>query len=563
MIVNATEPGVTERTCGGVWRGHVVEVALVFALIFLYAGTPPPDVNEAHYLAKAKHFWNPAWCGPDVFLDSADVHTVFYAVFGWPTLWVSLPIVTWCGRLATWALVAWGWQRLSWSILPCRYISVLTAAWFLVLNDSCHLAGEWAIGGLEAKGVAYALVLWGLRAIVLGRWATAWIWLGAASALHVLVGGWSMLAAAIAWLLSGSARPALRSMWPGLVIGAGVALTGLLPALWLTSGADEATATEANLIYVFGRLPHHLVFHSFAPTRLMMFGLLIVLWMVLSWSVGRCEPWLRLHRFALGALTIAVLGIMLDLLLLLDPPLAAKLLRFYWYRLADVAVPLVVSMALPVALKRWESELLPAVRWLWSVAVLLPVLLLGGVFVEHQVDFRPEGIVQSSPPGRWNSRQLVARCRSWQDACAWIAQPHGSPGSFPDAAQSADIQVVCTARGSRLLEGHSARSGQHCRVVAATAGDLSADVIEGGLGAWSDEQLREIAERQQVDYIVVDRAYTNAPTGFSTRLSRVAWRRRRGLRCTGCGGGSRLQAAGSRPQTGASDAEAWSLKPGA
>ena len=551
MIVNATEPRATERTRGGVWRGHVVEVALVFALIFLYAGTSPPDVNEAHYLAKAKHFWNPAWCGPDVFLDSADAHTVFYAVFGWPTLWVSLPIVTWCGRLVTWALVAWGWQRLSWSILPYRYISVLTAAWFLVLNDSCHLAGEWAIGGLEAKGVAYALVLWGLRAVVLGRWATVWIWLGAASALHVLVGGWSMLAAAIAWLLSGSARPALRSMWPGLVIGAGVALTGLLPALWLTSGADEATATEANLIYVFGRLPHHLVFHSFAPTRLMMFGLLIVLWMVLSWSVGRCEPWLRLHRFALGALTIAVLGIMLDLLLLLDPPLAAKLLRFYWYRLADVAVPLVVSMALPVALKRWESELLPAVRCLWSVAVLLPVLLLGGVFVEHQVDFRPGGIVQSSPPGRWNSRQLAARCWSWQETCAWIAHHTDPQDRF------------LTPRNQQTFKWYAQRAEVACwkDIPQDQAGIVEwwrllqeiypPDVIEGGLGAWSDEQLREIAERQRVDYILVDRAYTTRQLGFPRVYPEspgaTAWFELYRVREAAAPGG-RLQAAGRRPE---------------
>ena len=48
------------------------EALLIFSLFFLYTGGPPPDVNETHYLPKAKHYWNPDWCGPDVFLDSAD-----------------------------------------------------------------------------------------------------------------------------------------------------------------------------------------------------------------------------------------------------------------------------------------------------------------------------------------------------------------------------------------------------------------------------------------------------------------------------------------------------------
>ena len=216
-------------------------------LFFVYAGTPSPDVNEAHYLAKAKHYWDPAWCGTDLFLASADAHAAFYAVFGWPSLWVSLPVVTWLGRLLVWGLIAWGWQRLSWSILPRRYVSLLSAAWFLVLVDYCHLAGEWAIGGLEAKGIAYACVLFGLHALMCQRWTAVWIWLGAASAFHVLVGGWSAVAAGLAWWLSGRQRPPVRSMWKGLVSGFALALFGLVPALGLTIGTEPTIATQGQL----------------------------------------------------------------------------------------------------------------------------------------------------------------------------------------------------------------------------------------------------------------------------------------------------------------------------
>jgi hypothetical protein len=236
--------------------------------------------------------------------------------------------------------------------------------------------------------------------------------------------------------------------------------------------------------------------------------------MVLSWSVKRCEPWLWLHRFAQSALLIAVLGIMLDLLLLHNRPLAAELLRFYWFRLADVAVPLAVAMALPVALKRWQSQRVPAARYLWSVAILAPVLLLGNVFVEQQVDFRPGGIVQSSPPGASSSAQLAARCRSWQETCAWIAD-HTDPQSR-----------FLTPRNQQTFKWYAQRAEVACwkDIPQDPAGIVAwwqllreiypPAVIERGLGAWSDEQLRAIAERQQVAYILVDRAYTKRRLGF-------------------------------------------------
>jgi hypothetical protein len=468
-------------------------------------------------MTKAKHCWDSTWCGADVFLDSADAHIVFYGACGWPTRWASLPAATWLGRVATWLLVAWAWQRLSGAIVPRRYVSVLTAAWFLVLNSGCHLAGEWAVGGFEAKAVAYGFVLGALSAMVRGRWNATWVWLGAATALHVLVGGWSLVAAALAWALAKSPRPALRTMWRGLLVGAALALAGMIPALWLSRGVDAATMTEANMIYVFSRLPHHLLFHAFAPERLVLFGLLVMAWFLLSQTVGHCAPWLPLHRFAIGALSIAVLGIILDLGLLAWPAVAASCLRFYWFRLADVAVPLAVSVGLPVVLTRGEaSGLLTRARaWcVWGAAVIIPLVILGHLFLQHQLDFRPGGIVQSSPGTAWTVGQRTSRYRSWQEACRWIA------------AHTEEQARFLTPRNQQTFKWYAQRAEVVCwKDIPQDQASIVAwwhvlheiyppAVIEDGLGAWSDEQLREIAQRQQVDYILVDRAYTKRRLGL-------------------------------------------------
>src|SRR5688572_21514817 len=175
------------------------EVALIALVFFTLAGDPPPHVNESHYLCRAKHFWDPAWCAGDMFLESADTQILFIWLFGWITKWASLSTTAWIGRLLAWALVAWAWQKLSWRLVPVRMASVLSAALFVTLNAQAQLAGEWIVGGVEAKTFAYALVLLALAELIDYRWNRMFMLLGAATAIHPLVGGWSTVICAAMW----------------------------------------------------------------------------------------------------------------------------------------------------------------------------------------------------------------------------------------------------------------------------------------------------------------------------------------------------------------------------
>jgi len=157
----------------------VLEVLLVFLVFTIQGAWPVPDVNEPNYLGKAIHFWNPDWGRGDFFLGTGDTHAVFYFTFGWLSLWLSPVALAWTGRLLTWALLAWSWRRLSFAVVPVRWMAVLTAAIFMMLLQHFHLAGEWVVGGVEAKGFAYVLVFLGLEALVRGRWNAMWLLMGA------------------------------------------------------------------------------------------------------------------------------------------------------------------------------------------------------------------------------------------------------------------------------------------------------------------------------------------------------------------------------------------------
>ena len=94
------------------WQ-RVLEIGMLVLLFYIYAGDPAPHVNEAHYLVKAKNFWDSTWCGQDLFAASGKAHTTFYFLFGWPTKFVSLETTAWIGRIVGWTMLAFAMALLN------------------------------------------------------------------------------------------------------------------------------------------------------------------------------------------------------------------------------------------------------------------------------------------------------------------------------------------------------------------------------------------------------------------------------------------------------------------
>jgi hypothetical protein len=471
-------------------RAATVEVAVVTLLLFANGGWWIPWDGETHYLSKARHFWDPNWCPRDFFCNSADAHWLFYWTFGSLTLLLPLPTVAIVGRVLYRVLMAWAWCRLSFRIVPLPWFSILSAANFLGLNSVSNLAGETIFGGFEAKNLAYVLVVLAADAMVCGRWNRVWPLVGLASAFHILVGGWAAWAAAFAWLLSGTDRPPLRSLLLSLTVGFLLALPGLLPALALSSGADTAITTEAAEIYVFQRLPHHLNPAHFMMIYYIRYSVLLILWFGLCWAVQLDRASRALSGFVTGSVVIAAIGQAIGLGIDHCPSLAAKLLQFYWFRLADVMVPLgtalLATSLVARTLARNESGGRALVIGAAAVGALSLGLSIGLKAHSHAID--PE-----STPG-------------WRETCEWVALH-----TPPDA-------LFITPRRCRSFRWYADRSEVVCRK------DIPQDaqsIVEwwrrmravfygrNGTG-WVDsplelgeERLRQITAEFGVDYVIV------------------------------------------------------------
>jgi len=389
-----------------------VETLVIFLIFCMSACWAIPEPNESHYVSKARHYWNHEWLAGDFFLNSPDWHTTFNLTTGWLTRFLDMPDVVRLGRVLTWTLMAFFWGRLSWAIIPISGASIVSAALVVALNERLQLAGEWFIGGFEAKGFAYALVLGALAELARGRWNRTWLLLGGATAFHVLVGGWAAMAVGASWIFSGAGRPSVRAMAPGLVGFAVLATPIVVQSLSLTRGVDAATLATANDIYVFRRVPHHLFVFSMKPEFQWRFAGLVAAFAVMTWFTPASAGSRRVRVCVWASLAMAAVGVALGALALSQPELAARWLRFYWFRLTDVFVPLGVSLT-ATQLAYQAAASYPRTRMLAPAALFL----IGcGMLV-----LRPETPLSSSTP-RADKPSKTANLPDWRDACAWIVE---------------------------------------------------------------------------------------------------------------------------------------------
>jgi hypothetical protein len=470
---------------------------LLVTAIFAAAGAwPTPDTNEAHYLARARHAADPAWAAGDFFLETPEAHGLFARALGPLTTWLSLDATAWVGRLAGWGLLALGFMHAARSLLPAATARILAAAMFSLALRHTTAAGEWLIGGCEAKVFAWAGVLWAAGDIARGQWGRAWAALGAATAVHPVVGGWGMGAAAAAWIAVGGP---VGIGW--LLTGIALAAVGVVPVLQLTGAADAAVRAEAARIYVVDRLSHHLLPRSFADGMISRHVLAILVWWLVSRHLPASAERRRLDVFTGAAVGISLVGLLVSLCEPFAPAFTYGLLRFYWFRLADGLVPL--SLALAIA--AWMNPPQPRPHgpppfMRWAVVALLCLDLA------HESRHWPL-------PGR---EPLLARSdrfmqgASWRDICGWVRDQTPADARFlvPRMAGSfvwrtGRREVVCW---KNIPQGPQSLVDWRQRIVDCYSRDGSLTALEPHASRLGPARVLEAARRYGADYVIVPAA---------------------------------------------------------
>ena len=514
----AVEGEREQRSSPAPWPVLLAEWLLITAVFAAAAAWPVPDLNEAHYLPKAKHAADPSWCPGDFFLSSPEAHGLFFRLLGPATTMFSLATATWLGRWLGWLALAAGFRHAAAILGLTSGRQLLAAAVFSLAARYTTMAGEWMIGGCEAKVFAWAAVLAAWGELAAGRWGVSWLLSGLATALHPLVGGWMMLVTVAAWAIERQTRATSRAedapatggrLWGSIsfAAGLGLAAVGLVPAALLSIGVPAEVQREAATIYVVERLPHHLLPGRFQVGLVSRHVLAIVVWWILAAQCGDSAGLKRIHRVTLVVISLSVVGWLISLAEPFAPALTHGLLRFYWFRLADGLVPL--ALAITATLVLWPTERgagFPSepIQMPWQSA------LMGALSLLLLIEFVGQSAHWPLP-----GRQLTARSDSrvdaeaWWDVCDWVK--HETP---PDARfltprgvtsfhwRAERAEVVCW---KNIPQSPAAIVDWRQRIVDCFSSDGTLTSQFSSTVSLGAKRLNEVAEKYDADFVIAPR----------------------------------------------------------
>ncbi len=378
------------------------------------------SANEVDVLPLAKQFADPNWMPQDWYLNQPPGYRlVFQSLFGWLIVQWGFLATSIVGRLFCYSLVALGLvliaRKLNLSLL------LLLMAITLFLAHEGVAAGEWLILALEAKAVAYGLILLAINLMLAGRFVGMALLLGIATSFHVLVGGWAFLTA-LGWLalkpktrLRGIRRLGLIVLC--YLVGSSFALPSIVQQLFTPTPLD---AIAPSFVYVFLRLPHHLNPLFWSPES----WIAIVLYLlILAVSVAvlrrshrqrlaHATPKELLHaytaqielcKFTLISLVPFALGIVIA-----PFDSEGKLLQYYPFRFGDVMLPLTDALLFACALQTLSNRARRGLVLVWLVILGAIVPVQSVRFMQQLIELRQfPGVQQDASP-------------EWKDLCTWI-----------------------------------------------------------------------------------------------------------------------------------------------
>lgn len=348
--------------------------------------------NEVDVLPLAKQFVDPDWIPNDWYLNSeTNYRALFQVIFGWLIVHLGFLPTSIIGRLICYTLVALGIVLLGQKLgLSLSYLLLATIAVTYQGSLQGAIAGEWFVGGLEAKAVAYGLILLAIALMLSRKYVLMVLLLGCATSFHVLVGGWAFLTT-FSWFC---VRPKKRLWQLGqkgwlLPIIYLIASAGAIPgSLQQLLSSPPSGSISPSFIYVFLRLPHHL--NPFAWHPLLWLRLIIYLAILAGCTISlkqkadtkgwQAEDYARfdLAEFTLISLIPFVAGVAIALV-----DHQGTWLQYYPFRFGDMMLPLTTSLLCACYLETKFSLQKPKFR-LWLVACLSCILFVQIAFFTQQ-----------------------------------------------------------------------------------------------------------------------------------------------------------------------------------
>jgi hypothetical protein len=204
-------------------------------------------------------------------------------------------------------------------------------------------------------------------------------------------------------------------------------------------------------------------------------------------------------KFAWGAAMLACLGLILEVALADQPLIAARLLRYYWYRLTDFAAPMAVALGATALISMAAAQ-----RRTWNTWGLAVALLFAGWYL---TSVTLERLGNSVPPADARTAEFSA----WVDVCDWVAE-NTMPGALfltPRLNHSFKWRAGRPEVVSRKDIPQDARSilewDRRIKDIYYFEGPAGLQGPIDSIGQLATKRVEELAEKYNADFVLSDR----------------------------------------------------------
>jgi hypothetical protein len=479
--------------------------------------------NEVDVLPLAKQFADPDWIDNDWYLNlETGYRYLFQVIFGWLIVHLGFLATSIIGRLVCYTLVAWGivliGQKLGLSLF---YLLLATIAITYQGYLQGAIAGEWFVGGLEAKAVAYGLILLAIPLMLQRKYVLMTLLLGLATSFHVLVGGWAFLTT-LGWFCLRPKKRLLKlgkSIWLLLIIYLVASAWAIPGSLQQLLSSPPSGNISPSFIYVFLRLPHHLnpfAWHPLLWLRLIIYlaiwtGCMIFLKKKADLQGWKAEDYARfeLSEFTLISLIPFVAGIVIAFF-----DHQGTWLQYYPFRFGDMMLPLTTSLLLACTLETKFSLQKPKFRLLLTTCLSCILFVQVAFFAQQAIASQDFPTQQQDVDSQWKLMSDWIHDHTAEDATI-ISHPWKLANFtwMTERATIAKLKLFPQTKGA-IVEYYERLNDLSGGALAKIYfGDEKLDqrktvkAISAGFSHLNTSQVQELMTKYKSDYFLTDRSH--------------------------------------------------------
>jgi hypothetical protein len=246
---------------------YAIAAILIFVAIVVCCWENFVGVHEELYLLGSRRIADPTFLAADFTWSRLSPTRALFDHLVAP-LWRLFDgfAIANIGRFVYWSLMAWAIVRLARAARLPAWSAVAGLTLWLLWDQTLGMCGS-PFEGFQPKSLAYPLVFLSLAHLVRGETARAGLTAGLATAFHVIIGGWALMAVTLTALIQ---RGLFTPRQVGVMLLAAAPFVVPLALVMIGEGAHVTRADRATMNGIYARfaMPHCCdVFYFFSSRK--------------------------------------------------------------------------------------------------------------------------------------------------------------------------------------------------------------------------------------------------------------------------------------------------------